>query len=161
MRRKPRSAQWKRVVRYWYVRLLRLRATPHQISKGFACGVFWGVLPLPGFQILGAVLTATLLGGSKLAAAAATWLSNPVTLLPMTAFNFHIGQILLRRSWSSFPIDQVRNPKEILQLGGEIVQVVMVGSMVVGIIAAIATYFVGVPILSRMQQQRMQRRYPY
>ncbi|HCO12075.1 MAG TPA: DUF2062 domain-containing protein, partial [Desulfonauticus sp.] len=59
----------KRYVRYWYLRILRIRAHPHKVALGLALGVFVGFLPIVPFQIVTAVSLAFLVKGNKLAAA--------------------------------------------------------------------------------------------
>ncbi|NJM98740.1 MAG: DUF2062 domain-containing protein [Phormidesmis sp. RL_2_1] len=41
---------WRRLLRYFYVRFLRMQATPQAIARGVAAGLFAGSFPLLGFQ---------------------------------------------------------------------------------------------------------------
>ncbi|WP_088890293.1 DUF2062 domain-containing protein [Leptolyngbya ohadii] len=149
---------WKRSLRYFYLRFVRLRGTPAQIARGFAFGVFWGMFPLPGLQMAVAILTAALFQSSKLAAAAGTWLSNPITTLPLTALNFHVGQTLLGRQWSDLPIDNLRSVRDFLALGDDVLIPYFLGCAVVGLGLAVVSYGVGLPAVVVMQKRFAERR---
>lgn len=158
MRQKRHTHPWKRWLRYLHLRFVRLRGTPDEISRGFAFGVFWGMFPLPGLQMAIAILTAALLRSSKMAAAAGTWLSNPITTLPLTAFNFHVGQTILRREWTELSTDDLRSLDGFLDLGSEFLTSYLLGCFVVGLAFSIISYFIGIPLISHWQKRILQRR---
>ncbi len=145
--------KWERVCRYFYLRFIRLRATPEHIARGFAFGVFWGMFPLPGVQMAIAIVTAAIFRGSKIAAAAGTWLSNPLTTLPLTAFNFHVGQSALGREWEDLPTEQLDSLQGVLELGGDFITSYLLGCLIVGAAFGIVSYLVGIPVIDRVQQQ--------
>lgn len=149
---------WKRRLRYFYIRFIRLRGTPAEISLGFAIGVFWGMFPLPGLQMAVAIITAAYFRSSKLAAAAGTWLGNPVTTLPLTVLNFQVGQWVLGRETVDFSTDDLRSADQILQLGGDFLVSYLVGCVIVGLIVAPLIYFLGLPIIQRIQHRVTARR---
>ncbi|HEY9623344.1 MAG TPA: DUF2062 domain-containing protein [Crinalium sp.] len=153
--------KWKRSLRYVWLRFLRLRATPDEISRGFAFGVFWGMFPLPGLQMAIAILTAAVFRSSKLAAAAGTWLTNPLTTLPITALNFHIGQTVLGRELSDLPFNDVRSLNDFFQLGGDVITSYLMGCLITGTVAAVLSYFLGLPLVAatrrRVAEQRLKR----
>lgn len=153
--------QLKRGLRYLYLRFIRLRATPNEISLGFALGVFWGMFPLPGVQMAIAILTAALLRANKIAAAAGTWLTNPLTTLPFTTLNFYVGHTVLGRDWIELPTLQGRSFSHFLNLGHEVITSYLMGCLVVGAIAAIASYGLTLPLVivtqKRLADRRMRR----
>lgn len=149
---------WRRSLRYLYVRFIRLRATPAEISRGLAIGIFWGMFPLPGLQMAVAVITAALFRGNKLAAAAGTWLSNPLTTLPLTALNFHVGQWVLGREAITFSASSLRSVEQILQLGSDFLVSYLLGCLIVGSISAPFIYLLGLPIIRRIQHRVAARR---
>jgi uncharacterized protein (DUF2062 family) len=73
--------QWQRYLHYYKIRLLRLRGHPRAIARGLAFGTFAGFFPLFGLPIIIALVLATLFRGNRIAAIAATWISNPFTCL--------------------------------------------------------------------------------
>jgi hypothetical protein len=149
---------WKRKLRYFYLRFIRLRGTPTQISRGFAIGVFWGMFPLPGIQMATAIVTAACLRSSKIAAVAGTWLTNPITTLPFVAINFHVGQTLLGQQWSDFPVDQIQSFEGWLQLGGDVVIAYLLGCAVTGALGGVVSYLVGLPVVTYLQRRSKRRR---
>lgn len=60
------------------------------LAKGCAVGIFSAVLPIPGQMPLAALL-ALLLRGNLLFALAMTWISNPITFLPITYLIYQTG----------------------------------------------------------------------
>jgi uncharacterized protein len=151
--------QLQRGFRYLYLRLLRLRSTAEEIARGFAFGVFWGMFPLPGLQMAIAILTAAIFRCSKIAAAAGTWLSNPLTTLPFTALNFHVGQTVLGREWTAPPIAELRSLDGILNLGSDVITSFLAGCAVVGFAAALISYFLALPLVAHLQKRHIERRH--
>lgn len=150
--------QWQRGLRYLYLRFIRLQATPEQISRGFALGIFWGMFPLPGLQMAIAVVSAAILRGSKLAAAAGTWFSNPLTTLPLTAFNFHVGQTVLGREWEDLPTENLGSLDTVLELGTDFITSYLLGCLIVGLAFGVVSYFVGIPIVDAIQRRNAAHR---
>lgn len=105
-----------------------------------------------------AILVAALLRGNKLAAAAGTWLSNPLTTLPLTALNFHVGQRVLGREVIAFSSSSLRSVNQVLELGGDILISYLIGCIVVGSIGAPLIYLLGLPIIRRVQRRVGDRR---
>lgn len=68
-------ARLKRFARYWYLRLVRIQATP----------------PLP-FQTALAVALAFIVQGIKIASALGSWVSNPLNWLPFYLLFYKIGK---------------------------------------------------------------------
>ncbi|MGQ0457480.1 MAG: DUF2062 domain-containing protein [Hyphomicrobium sp.] len=64
---------------YLWRRMLRARATPHEIAIGCASGVFAACTPFLGFQMALAAVLALALRGSLPAAVAGTFIGNPVS----------------------------------------------------------------------------------
>lgn len=149
----------RRKCRYLYLRMLRLRGTPREIALGLAVGVFWGMFPLPGLQTIVAMLTAVVVRGNKLAAAAGTWLSNPLTTLPFTVLNFKTGQWLLGRHDQEFPLESLRSIRGFFQLGTDVVVTYFCGCCITGLGLGILTYIFAVPIFGAIQRRSKRRRY--
>lgn len=107
-KRKKRKSQWQiwqKTWRYPYLRFIRLRGSTEAIARGLAVGVFAGMFPIFGFQMAIAVVLAAFVRGNKIVAAAATWVSNPLSYLPLFAFNFQVGRWLLGSSEHSFSFE--------------------------------------------------------
>ncbi|MDJ0846725.1 DUF2062 domain-containing protein [Crocosphaera sp.] len=154
---KRRRSQLRRSWRYFYLRFLRLRGTPGYISRGLACGVFAGCFPLFGLQTIIGVLLAVLFRGHKLTAAAGTWISNPLTYVPIFAFNYKVGELLLGfgvgETHVIFP-DNWQSWSELKESGLVFLITLFSGCLLVGAIASILTYFLSFRFVSRWRRRR-------
>jgi uncharacterized protein len=154
LRKKRRLRSWKHRWRYFYLRFVRLKGTPEAIARGFAAGVFAGWFPLIATQMAFAILFATLIKGNKIVAAAGTWVSNPLTSIPIYAFNFHVGRWLMRSQNVSFSSDNLHSWELMTQLGSEFLTDLLVGCFVVGSICAICSYFICLWFVRRIRRRR-------
>ena len=144
---------WKRRGRYFYLRFIRLQGNPDAIARGLSVGAFAGMFPIFGFQILLGIFLAACVRGNKLTAATATWISNPLTYLPLFAFNFRIGQWLLHAEEFDFEQLQKLNWQELLALGPGFITTWFAGCFFMGCIAAILGYFLGLWLILRLRQK--------
>jgi uncharacterized protein (DUF2062 family) len=94
-----------------------------------------GCYPFFGLQTLLSVAVASLVRGNHLLAAAGTWVSNPLTYLPLYWFNYRLGCLLLGpgRGWPG--LEQLRDGG-IWELGWSFANRLLVGSTLVGLVAA-------------------------
>ena len=122
-------------------RIPRLRGKPIILSRGLAVGVFAGCFPFFGLQSFVGVLLATLFRGSKVAAVAGTWISNPLTYLPIYIFNYKVGKFLLRVESQPLGPLNFQSIAQFKELGSTVAITLIFGSFVVGLIAAFITYF--------------------
>jgi uncharacterized protein (DUF2062 family) len=74
-----------------YERFLKIRGTPREIGLGFAIGLFVGMSPTMGFQMAIAVFLAAVFKWNKISAAAAVWITNPVTAPIIYGVTYFIG----------------------------------------------------------------------
>ena len=75
--------------------LWKQEGTPGQRARGLAAGVFCGCYPFFGLQIFLSMGVATVIRGNVLLAAAGTFVSNPLTYVPLYWFNYIVGCLLL------------------------------------------------------------------
>jgi hypothetical protein len=151
--RKTSQPAWKRKLRYFYLRFVRLQGSPEYLARGMACGVFSGSFPLFGLQIIIGVAIATVIRGNRIMAAAATWISNPFTYVPFFAFNYQVGQWLLGGEPTQGFTD-LDTLKGWMDMGTEVSVKLMLGSTVVGAVAAIGSYYLGLPVIRRLRERR-------
>lgn len=143
---------WVRRVRDFSWHVLHIRGTPQYIARGLAAGVFAGLFPLFGFQTIVGVALATLLNGNKLMAAAGTWISNPVTYLPILLFNFQIGRWLLNFNDLVFSSEALTDWQTFLEVSTEFIVALFAGCFVVGLLCAIASYFLSLPLIRYLRR---------
>jgi len=153
--RKPENSKqpwWLRRIDYYKRRLLRLQGSESAIARGIAVGAFAGMFPIFGFQTLVGVLLAVLLKGHKLAAVAATWISNPLTYVPIFAFNYQLGQWLLGTEDISIDEIDFQSSSALLELGFTFVLALFVGCLVMGSIVSICSYFIALRGIRHFRQ---------
>ena len=103
-------------------KLVRVDDSPQKIARGVAIGVFWGILPTFGLAILFSLPTAVLLRANKLSAILGTFVANPFTAPFIYAFEYKIGELILRNtplpfSWSLFRLEHLLNIGRSLLVG--------------------------------------------
>mgnify|MGYP001329181823 FL=1 len=118
--------------------------SPFVKAKGTAVGVFSGCFPFFGFQTLMGVSLAKVLNGNLFLAAIGTWISNPVTYIPLYILNYKIGSFIFNDNQSKF-IDPILIKDQFWQQGSFFISRIIVGSTVIGLIlgffSGILTYY--------------------
>jgi uncharacterized protein len=152
-RRLAQKSWLKRYCRFIYLKFLRLRGKPVVVARGLAVGVFAGCFPFFGFQSLVGIFLATLFHGSKVAAIAATWISNPFTTVPIFIFNYKIGKLLLGTKDTVVLLD-LKSFAAFKELGPTFAITFLTGCLVVGLILALITYFYSLAVLERLRTRR-------
>lgn len=150
-----RNQSWlQKYHRFISLRIPHLRGEPITLSRGLAVGVFAGCFPFFGLQSFVGVLLATLFRGSKVAAVAGTWISNPLTYLPIYVFNYKVGKYLLgvdSKSLSQLDFQSIAQFKE---LGSTVVSTFIFGCFVVGLIAGLIAYFSSLYLLKLRKKNK-------
>lgn len=153
-RRRNTLNYWlKKPFRLMMISLRKLRGHPEFVARGIAVGVFAGCFPFFGFQSIIGIILATLVQGSRISAIAGTWISNPVTYLPIFFLNFKVGQWILRGE-NNFNPHSTDSLETFLALGPKLVITLIVGCSVVGAISGIISYFASFYILKRLRQSK-------
>ncbi|MBT8764102.1 DUF2062 domain-containing protein [Desulfohalobiaceae bacterium Ax17] len=147
----------KRYLRYWYLKIVRIKAPPHSTALGLAVGVFVGCLPVIPFQTVVALSLAFVFKCNKIAAALGTWVSNPVNV-PFFYYGLYVvGKFLVPISDVCYDPNQLALA-DMLKLGWDLVVVMMVGGVVVGIPASLVTYFMSLRFIRMYHDRRAERR---
>jgi len=135
--------------------LLGLDESPRRIAVALAVGVFIGCTPFWGVQTLLAVLAARLLGLSRAATVAGSWLNLPWLAPLVYAMALEVGRLLVPGRVAALP-----SLHGLLQAEGLRWETVLgwiralsvpffVGTTVVGAAAAVVTYIVAVRLIAR------------
>ena len=141
-----------------YLRFVRLQGPPKAIARGLAVGAFAGMFPIFGFQTIVGVLLAVLVRGNKLAAAASTWISNPLTYVPLFTFNFQVGQWLLRTSAVKIQHLEQLDINQLLHMGIGVITTLFVGCSVMGAVAAVCSYGGGLWLIQHLRRHHRSQR---
>ena len=86
---------WRRTLKYWHYRTVRLPGTPTSIALGFASGAAISFTPFLFFHLLLAFALAWPIGGSLVAAAIGTLVGNPVTFVFIFPLIYKTGKWFL------------------------------------------------------------------
>jgi uncharacterized protein (TIGR03546 family) len=125
--------KWKKRIKT----ILTLDSHPGHISAALAVGVFISFTPFFGVHMFLAIAAAFIFRLNKLACITGTWINNPLTVVPVTAFSYKLGRIML-----GLPAEKIT----IQGLDWNFVKghasSLILGSSVVGFIAAVISYFV-------------------
>ncbi len=123
--------------------VLRVKDTPHRIAIAFAIGVFIGISPLLGLHTVGVFFMAWLLKLNRLVSVVGVCITNPWTIVPIYTFCIWVGarltgleKIIPAVNW---------NDVSFMVFMGELKHLIipfLVGSIVVGSISAIISYFI-------------------
>lgn len=81
------------------------RINSDSVSRAVAVGLFAAAIPLMPFQMLIAAFFAVLLRANLLVALTISWISNPLTLVPITYFTYAVGSWVLGNSEENFVIN--------------------------------------------------------
>ncbi len=135
--------RWIEPWRKAYVRFLKIRGHPREISLGFALGLFVGMSPFMGLHTAIAVLLAALFKWNKISSALAVWISNPFTAPVIYGLTYVIGAKVLayENSYTLPPQFDLDALLDIIRGAPEIIWVLIIGGVVVGIPLAVAGYF--------------------
>lgn len=147
----------KRFTRYWYLRLVRIQATPHNIAIGLAAGVFAGLLPILPFQTVVGIAFAFVVRGSKIAAALGTWVTNPANWVPFYLLCYKIGKAVVPFDVPPFRPSEIEM-SQMLEVGWKFFVAMTAGGLIMAVPGSIVTYFVGKKCITSYQTRRAMRR---
>lgn len=102
--------------------LFHVNDSPKNIAKGFALGTLIGMFPVPGVQLVIAVLIASILKWNKISASVAVFNTNLVTGPFIFTLNYTVGKWLLGLN-PQFTIPEefgVETLKVFLSAGGDV-----------------------------------------
>jgi len=159
-----------RLIRYYYLRFIRLRGNPHELALGMSFGIFTGMMPIMPFQMALSVALALLFKGSKITAALGTWISNPLNWYFLYYYNHKLGAYVLgvqgqqSTMFSSIMMsirsgeDAMVIAEKIVAAGGFMVASFLTGGLIMGIMVSLPSYFIFLYIFRHIKVWRESRR---
>ncbi|MBW2740074.1 MAG: DUF2062 domain-containing protein [Deltaproteobacteria bacterium] len=139
-------------IRHFITRFKQLNGDPHYVARGMAIGVFISVTPTIPFHTVIALALAFVLRGSKAAAAIGVWFSNPITIPLFYKGSYDVGMSILGNS-APFNIEY-ESILELLKLGADVTLAMITGGVVLGILPAIAAYFITSRIFIKLRLRK-------
>lgn len=143
------TSSFTRSARYFFKRVLRINASPYAIAMGVAIGAFVSFTPLLGLHFFMAFALAYLLRANYFSAIVGTVVGNPITFPFIWAFTFRVGRVIL-----GDPVHHNAEPRldgpsayTVEAISGffertwPVVKPMLVGSIPLGLTAAVACYF--------------------
>jgi uncharacterized protein (DUF2062 family) len=151
--------------RVWLRAILMLDDTPHAIALGTAIGLFVGMTPTVGIQMVivlaVAFLTRRLFHFNRVAALIAVYISNPLTTVPIYWFNYRLGAVFMEETVSKAEFAALFRYRDFSGWWESVKAItvtvglpLLVGSLVMGSIFALASY----PLMRRSLEQVQHRR---
>ena len=170
---------WLRAVDYFIYRVKRLPDTPHKIAIGIAIGMFCSFTPFFGLHFFLAAFLAYIFKGNIVAALFGTFFGNPITWPFIASFSVKLGQIILGHPVTNFETflehfveasdATIQGVKSLFGYGEsdwillynffrELFLPYFIGGFVLGLVAALFTYFVFRPIIYAYKVTRKKKR---
>ena len=113
--------------------LLKQEGSPSFNAKGVAIGIFCGCFPFFGFQTLFGLFLARVAKGNLFLAAVGTWISNPLTYIPLYLFNYKVGSYILKAP-PDIIFDKNSLTNDLWKQGSIFSSRIILGSALVGLI---------------------------
>ncbi len=152
----PREG-WKRATLYLWRRTVRLQGSPHDIALGLAVGGFISANPLLGTHILWAGVIVYFIGGNFLAAVAGTWVGNPFSFPFIWIATYSSGSLIMGGNGRLSELPSLSfglildKPLELFQ---PVILPMLVGSLPVGLVLGVATYYPSLWAIRLYQKRR-------
>ena len=132
----------------WFKKLRRslrllwdLEGTPAERARGIGVGVFCGCFPFFGLQSLMGVCLASLLKGNHLLAVLGTWISNPLTYIPLYWLNYKIGSFFLGLETNFNKFSELTQ-RQMWDQGWIISSRILFGSLIMGLLSGLIFGFI-------------------
>jgi uncharacterized protein len=133
-----------------------LKGDPNYIASGMSIGIFIGITPTFPFHTVLALALAYIFRASKAAAALGVWIGNPLTIPFIYFGSYKTGSIILG---TSFPFDiKYLTFTELTKLGLEATLALLTGGVIIGILPAVASYFITRRLIKKYRSRRRHKK---
>lgn len=131
-----------------YAKIVKEKAPPEYIARGWAIGMFYGCLIPFGLQLICSIPTSFLLKGSKIGATLGTLITNHFTIFVIYPVQCYVGSRLIGGDLTFERVNELmknvlaeQSWGSLVELGGEIVLAFFVGGALLTLIMTPVTYF--------------------
>ena len=158
-----------RTIRYYYIRLIRLKGTPHSLALGSALGVYIGITPTMPFHTILIFMFTIATRSSFIAGLITSWLvCNPITYIPQYYFSTKIGNMVTpyELNWESIKevLDVLLSDASLrerlvafMAMGYESVVVLIVGGCILAFPFAVASYYSSYFLFVKIRKKRIEK----
>ncbi len=159
----------KRIVKYYYLKFMRMKGDPQSLAIGTAIGVFIGITPtMPLHTILIIPLTIITRTSTIAALLGSLLVCNPITYVPQYYLATIVGNALTPYELSWARIKEVldillqhpglqKSMEALIGLGYEAAIVLVVGGTVLALPCALISYFLSLRLFIKIRQKRGQK----
>lgn len=147
-----------------YIKIVREKATPEYIARGWAIGMFYGCLIPFGFQLICSIPTAFLLKGSKIGATVGTFITNHFTIFIIYPAQCYVGNKIMGGNLTFAATKQVmkdllekQNYEALLALGWDLVIAFFIGGALLTAIMTPVTYIFVKRLVAAFQARKNQK----
>ena len=144
-----------------YLKIVREKATPEYIARGWAIGMFYGCLIPFGFQLICSIPTAFLLKGSKIGASVGTLITNHFSVFIIYPLQCYAGLLLMGRTRSLAELKEIMakvihasSYEALLGIGTELVAAFFIGGALLTAVMTPVTYFLVKSLVVKYRAKR-------
>lgn len=161
--------KFKRLVRYYYLKFIRLKGDPRSLAAGTAIGVFIGLTPTMPMHTVSILALTILTRTSFIAGMTASWLvCNPLTYVPIYYLSYEIGNVVTPFHLNWEKVRDVLNLllshpglepsiKAVANLGFEAITVMVVGGCILALPFAVASYYFSFSLFVKIRKRRQEK----
>lgn len=159
-----------RTRRYYYLRFIRLRGTPHSLAFGSAIGVFIGITPTIPFHTIIIFFLTISSRSSFIAGLISSWVvCNPLTYVPQYYLSLRIGNLVTpyELSWNQIQsvvevvlsdVSFTIRMKALLTVSYEAIIVMILGGSLLALPFALASYYISYLVFIKIKNKRREKR---
>ena len=152
---------FKRKLILLYLKIVREKASPEYIARGWAIGMFYGCLIPFGFQLICSIPTAFLLKGSKIGASVGTLITNHFSVFIIYPLQCYAGLLLMGRNRSLAELKEIMakvihasSYEALLGIGTELVAAFFIGGALLTAVMTPITYFLVKTLVVKYRAKR-------
>jgi uncharacterized protein (DUF2062 family) len=136
-----------------FAAILSLDSHPGHISAGFAVGVFISFTPFFGLHTPLAILIAFIFRLNKITCITGAWVNTPITVVPVLGISYKLGRVLLGYTPHNLHIKHELSWQYALKLIDRLGAPLLLGTSIIGSLAAIVGYFLCYLLVVRFRQK--------
>ena len=155
---------FKRKMLQLYAKIVREKASPEYIARGWAIGMFYGCLIPFGFRLLCSIPTAFILKGSKIGATIGTLITNHFSVFIIYPVQCYVGLLLMGKTRSMAELKEIMTGvihassyEALLSIGTELVAAFFIGGAILTAVMTPVTYFFVKSLVVKYRAKRIKQ----